>query len=825
MRFKCSLLSSLFAIAVAASTVWADPPTLLLPSAMTVATTSESGATVYFGVIATDPAGGFPPVTCAPAGGSVFPLGTTLVTCSATGSDGTTSTGSFSVTVVPSGKIAGRVLDAGTAAPIANVQILVHSTIQSTAARVFTDADGRFLVSFGLLPGAYYIKTANNIGYVDQLYAGVVCVPCTLYGGTPVQVAAGQVTGGIEFRLSTTGHEVAGTVRGRNADGTTRPLDNATVYLTTEGTFQVKNTKTDAGGVYRFLGVPDGKYFVTVQASGFPWYRYGYGFAATASKLGDPLVVAGADRTGIDVTMSQPSTIRGQVTRTDSGDPASIQLRLYDAGGRVVSSGTTRAGGAFEIPNVGAGTYYLATAFATGLVTRVYRSDAVGGLDCAGCDITTGTPIVLPPTGTVVEGIHFSLSPGTRITGVVKNTEGIPLRGVSVDLYNSEGRSLQMLGGGANTDDNGVYTTTAGLPPGTYFARTQNITPGYQDVIYRNTLCPGCDLDKGTPIVVTAGSPLVEHIDFTLRRLPDATNDDCATARVIEQARFSDLVATFRTSDQGFDPLPSCGYMEYRGRSVWYTYEPPTDGTVTIDTTGSNYDTVVSVLTGGCASLTELPDACNDDLIPGSNLSSQLTLRVRKNTTYYVLVSDWFRYGGMLAFHLNFTPDNRAPFASAGPDRVVNATSSRGAQVALDGSASTDPDGDQLTFSWSGPFGTAAGAAPLVLLPVGTHTVTLVVEDGRGGSATDSVVIAVKGAPEQIADLATAVADIGPGMSLSAKVSKAQEEVAAGNPAGAVSTLRAFINEVEALSGKKLTDAQAAALIEAATRIIAVVGG
>lgn len=40
---------------------------------------------------------------------------------------------------------------------------------------------------------------------------------------------------------------------------------------------------------------------------------------------------------------------------------------------------------------------------------------------------------------------------------------------------------------------------------------------------------------------------------------------------------------------------------------------------------------------------------------------------------------------------------NTAPTADAGPDQTVDT----GAVVSLDGSGSSDPDGDSLTFSWS----------------------------------------------------------------------------------------------------------------------------
>lgn len=83
---------------------------------------------------------------------------------------------------------------------------------------------------------------------------------------------------------------------------------------------------------------------------------------------------------------------------------------------------------------------------------------------------------------------------------------------------------------------------------------------------------------------------------------------------------------------------------------------------------------------------------------------------------------------------------NAPPVANAGLDRTIEATAPN-TSVTLDGTASTDPDGDALTYTWTGPFGTATGAQPTVLLPLGTHTITLTVDDGNGETDSDTVVI------------------------------------------------------------------------------------
>jgi hypothetical protein len=86
---------------------------------------------------------------------------------------------------------------------------------------------------------------------------------------------------------------------------------------------------------------------------------------------------------------------------------------------------------------------------------------------------------------------------------------------------------------------------------------------------------------------------------------------------------------------------------------------------------------------------------------------------------------------------------NQRPVARAGADQTATADGSCRAIVALDGGASSDPDGDPLTFTWTGPFGTLSGATPSVSLPTGTHVITLTVGDGRGGSSSDTLVVTV----------------------------------------------------------------------------------
>jgi len=82
------------------------------------------------------------------------------------------------------------------------------------------------------------------------------------------------------------------------------------------------------------------------------------------------------------------------------------------------------------------------------------------------------------------------------------------------------------------------------------------------------------------------------------------------------------------------------------------------------------------------------------------------------------------------------------PVANAGPDQIVEQTSTDGAEVFLDGSGDCDLDCDTLTYEWSWNTYSTTGINPQVTMPVGLTTVTLVVSDGTL-SASDTVVINV----------------------------------------------------------------------------------
>jgi hypothetical protein len=76
-------------------------PAVTVPSDITTAATGADGASVTYEASATDTVSGILHPDCAPLSGSLFAVGTTAVTCSATDEAGNTGTASFNVIVTP----------------------------------------------------------------------------------------------------------------------------------------------------------------------------------------------------------------------------------------------------------------------------------------------------------------------------------------------------------------------------------------------------------------------------------------------------------------------------------------------------------------------------------------------------------------------------------------------------------------------------------------------------------------------------------------------------------------------------------------------------
>jgi hypothetical protein len=183
---------------------------------------------------------------------------------------------------------------------------------------------------------------------------------------------------------------------------------------------------------------------------------------------------------------------------------------------------------------------------------------------------------------------------------------------------------------------------------------------------------------------------------------------------------------TFATSDPS-EPV-HCGVAG--GASYWLAYQPPTNGTVSLDTIGSSYDTVIEVYTYNAppTSYADLISITCDDNSAGSNGAARVQFPVIKGRTYAVVVDGvgGLRGTAWLNYRLDSTQPPRAPaLTSAIPTNPVAA----GASVVLTAPVSGAPP---LTFAWRRDG---------VLLPGVTTATLLIPSAGPGDSGSYSVTV------------------------------------------------------------------------------------
>ena len=137
------------------------------------------------------------------------------------------------------------------------------------------------------------------------------------------------------------------------------------------------------------------------------------------------------------------------------------------------------------------------------------------------------------------------------------------------------------------------------------------------------------------------------------------------------------------------------------------------------------------------------------DPLPGKN-DGRLTGFWQDGTPFSIE----FRPGAYRLVTLHEIPPGSAPIANAGKDQTVVAGTDAMTEVTLNGSASWDPDGDRLLYTWTWTINAvtykAEGASPTIMLPAGQHIIELIVNDGQADSQPDYVVIEVLTLIQQI---------------------------------------------------------------------------
>jgi hypothetical protein len=205
--------------------------------------------------------------------------------------------------------------------------------------------------------------------------------------------------------------------------------------------------------------------------------------------------------------------------------------------------------------------------------------------------------------------------------------------------------------------------------------------------------------------------------------------------------------ATWATKEPG-EPRAASGYG---GGSVWFAWTAPSDGGVTIDTGGSDFDTTLGVYTG--ASVNALAHVASNNDAPGGTRSSRVSFRANAGTTYRIMVdgySTWKLGKVRVALSLRPPPVNDAFGSAIALPSLRNASvaggnAGAGAELGEPRHFPYDPARNSVWYSWRAPsdgsltIKATSGFQPVIVAYAGDELtglkrVTNQAQDWNGGS-------------------------------------------------------------------------------------------
>jgi hypothetical protein len=211
------------------------------------------------------------------------------------------------------------------------------------------------------------------------------------------------------------------------------------------------------------------------------------------------------------------------------------------------------------------------------------------------------------------------------------------------------------------------------------------------------------------------------------------TNDNFANATQIASLPYNNNADNSSATSEAGEPYPSCGYG-YEPISVWYSYTPSTNTSLTAKASYYNYPPILAIYTGSLGNLTQI--TCG-------NYNTQLTFQAQADVTYYFQLSSFYPwYQGTFPCSLEVTPPPQVNLWSNPSDPSIfdNVTFY---------SSIYDPGNSGIaTYAWTSSDGATSNQYYFnhQFAADGDYTVSLTATtfDGRSGSSSQVIHVLTK---------------------------------------------------------------------------------
>ena len=198
------------------------------------------------------------------------------------------------------------------------------------------------------------------------------------------------------------------------------------------------------------------------------------------------------------------------------------------------------------------------------------------------------------------------------------------------------------------------------------------------------------------------------------------------------------------------------------GRSVWWTWTAPATGTITIDTLGSSFDTLLAVYLG--SSVSNLVAVASDDNSAGGG-NARVTFQASAGTTYQIALDGAGGVSGNITLNFGAAPPNDSftnRIAISGLSASVTGTNANASKEAGEPNHAGNFGGRSVWWKWTAPanarvtidtIGSSFDTILAVYTGSSVSSLTLVASDDDGAGNLKSRVsfLAIAGTTYQIA--------------------------------------------------------------------------